>query len=278
MDDETASTREAIHRKIVRLVATHPAGRALYLVGGTRFRLLNHSVRLSNDVAFHWEGALAEKQGEIVALLQQRLLPEVHKDLHLDGTVARRAGPDAESSVVKIIDLRFYGTDPRGTTIRLDFPIDITRIPRTDPPKAYTAEGAIVLTVSDQDMVESKVVALFSRSYYQPRDVLDIYLFSHFFGQDSAARITEKLKSVVSPEAVERRLAEIDRYKEGYCRELDEEIDKTVDQEAAQRLKAAGGAEMIFSQVLATVRTFVPQPTRVPERPGDMTKDSGPQR
>jgi hypothetical protein len=139
-------------------------------------------------------------------------------------------------------------------------------IPRADPPKAYTAEGAIVLTVSDQDMVESKVVALFSRLYYQPLDVLDIYLFSHFVGHDSAARITEKLKSVVSPKAVERRLAEIDRYQEGYCREFDQEIDKTVDQEAAQRLKAAGGAEMILSQVL---------PRCAPSSPSRLASPSG---
>jgi hypothetical protein len=76
MDDDTSPT-ERIQLRAVRVLATHPAGRGLCLVGGFRYRLLNESARASNDIDYHWEGDLQAKQMEIwdsvMALLQELL-------------------------------------------------------------------------------------------------------------------------------------------------------------------------------------------------------------
>lgn len=49
---------EIIQKMIARTVATHPAGRNLMLIGGFRYRLLDSSVRTSNDIDYHRDGDL----------------------------------------------------------------------------------------------------------------------------------------------------------------------------------------------------------------------------
>ena len=57
---------EAIQRMVARTVATHPSGRNLLLIGGFRYRLLDRSVRMSNDIDYHWEGDLDQKQLDLI--------------------------------------------------------------------------------------------------------------------------------------------------------------------------------------------------------------------
>lgn len=72
---------ERIQLLAARILATHPAGRGLCLVGGFRYRLLNASARASNDIDYHWAGDLPRKQMEIVELFRSKLLPEVKRHL-----------------------------------------------------------------------------------------------------------------------------------------------------------------------------------------------------
>jgi len=64
---ETANpdVADRIQRIIARLIAENPAGRGLCLIGGYRFRLLDHSPRRSVDIDYHWR-ALGLQQNDIL--------------------------------------------------------------------------------------------------------------------------------------------------------------------------------------------------------------------
>jgi hypothetical protein len=149
MKKEDTEILEKIQRLIVKVLATSPQGNNLCLVSGFRFRLLDNSPRASVDVDYHWAGDLSKKQGELVLLFKRKLLPEVKHQLGYDGTVGPKTGPDADSPLVKIVDLAFYRQDvPRS---RIEIPVDITRIECFDKPVARSTNGIVYLTVSDKD-------------------------------------------------------------------------------------------------------------------------------
>ena len=152
--DNNFATIERIQTLTVRILATHPAGCGLCLVGGFRYRLLNESARASSDIDYHWEGDLQSKQEEIIDLFRSKLLPEVKRQFSYDGDVRPAMGPDAESPVVRTVDLAFYRAQEPGS--RIEIPVDIMSVARLDPPMVRTVEGTVLLTVSDADMIESK--------------------------------------------------------------------------------------------------------------------------
>ncbi len=139
--DSTLAPIERIQRLVVRLLATHPAGHGLCLVGGFRYRLLNESARASSDLDYHWEGDLHNKQMEIVDLFRSKLLPEVKRQFGYDGDVRPAMGPDAESPVVRTVDLAFYRAQQPGS--RVEIPVDIIRVARLDPPIACLHHRAL---------------------------------------------------------------------------------------------------------------------------------------
>ena len=132
---------ETIQRIIARTVATHPSGRNLMLIGGFRYRLLDRSTRMSNDIDYHWEGDLDQKQFDLIDLFTRVLFSEVRRLLQYDGNVAPAHGPDADSPMVRIINLAFWREGvPRS---RIEIPVEITRILRTDPVTIRTVEGTV---------------------------------------------------------------------------------------------------------------------------------------
>jgi hypothetical protein len=82
MDNPNLTIVERIQTLAATILATHPAGHQLFLIGGYRYRLLNSSARASTDIEYHWEGALQRKQVEIVDVLRGKLLPEVKRQVH----------------------------------------------------------------------------------------------------------------------------------------------------------------------------------------------------
>ena len=77
MTDAILTIAERVQTLAAAILATHPAGQRLYLIGGFRYRLLNGSARASIDIDYHWEGDLQQKQVEIVAVLRGKLLPSL---------------------------------------------------------------------------------------------------------------------------------------------------------------------------------------------------------
>ena len=192
MDNDTATVVERIQRAAARIIATHPAGHQLCLIGGYRYRLLNASARASIDIDYHWEGDLQRKQMEIVDLLRSKLLPEVKRELGYDGDIRPAAGPEAESPAVRIVEMAFYRVQDPGS--RIEIPIEITSVARHDAPMVKTIAGTVFLTVSDGDMIESKILACLNRPFFQVRDILDIFLFQDTLPPDAPVRLSKKLK------------------------------------------------------------------------------------
>ena len=239
---------EQIQELVAQQLATSSAGSGLCLIGGFRYRLLDHSPRMSLDVDYHWIGDLASKQSAIVALLKRKLLPEVKRSFQYEGDVRPATGPDAESPAVRIIELAFWKRDVPYSRIQLS--IDITCIPCLDRPVARTVAGTIYLTASDADMIESKVLALLNRTVIEQRDFCDLYLFSSHLLDNSSERVAQKLKMLsLPPERIEARLREILESHDYQVRAIEEVVEQQLDPAVAANLKLAGGGAMIFESV-----------------------------
>ncbi len=248
--NSTIAATERIQLLAVRILATHPAGRGLCLVGGFRYRLLNQSSRASNDIDFHWGGDLREKQMEIVELFQRKLLPEVKRQLDYDGDVRPAGNPATESPVVRTVDLAFYrAAEPRS---RIEIPVDLLGVECLDPPMVCTVEGTVVLTVSDADMIESKILACLVRPLLQVRDVLDIFLFQGALRPDSPGRLSQKLSKLAlsSAEAIES-LHKLSNHRTDHVRGIERLLDEQVTPAVTANLRAAGGAAMIWDSVMS---------------------------
>ncbi|MHB9046250.1 MAG: nucleotidyl transferase AbiEii/AbiGii toxin family protein [Pirellulales bacterium] len=246
-----------------KILAAHPAGRGLCLVGGFRYRLLDESPRASTDLDYHWEGDLQEKQAEIVAALRDKLLPEVKRQLGYDGNVRPAVGPQAESPAVRIVELAFYRVADPGS--RIEIPVEITAVARLDKPMVHTMAGTVFLTVSDADMIESKILACLGRSFFQVRDVLDIFLFQDALRPDSPARLSQKLGQRALPpsEAIER-LASLTKNRTIHVRAVERLLDEQVDSAVTVNLRAAGGAEMIWDSVMRLLHDLFAQAGEAP--------------
>ena len=240
---------ERIQLLAARILATHPAGRGLCLVGGFRYRLLNRSARVSNDIDYHWEGDFQKKQMEIVKVFRSKLLPEVKRQFGYDGDVRPATGPDAESPVARTVELAFYRVAEPGS--RIEIPVDIIGVARLDMPMVRTVEGTVFLTMSDADMIESKILACLARSFLQVRDVLDIFLFQDALRPDSPSRLSQKLGKLALPpaEAIER-LNKLANNRTVHVREIERLLDEQVEPTVTGNLRAAGGAEMIWDSVM----------------------------
>ena len=243
---------EQIQELVTKQLATSPAGSGLCLIGGFRYRLLDHSARISRDVDYHWDGDLAIKQSDIVALLRQKLLPEVKQTFHYDGDVRPATGSDADSPAVRIIDLAFWKLGVPNS--RIELPIDITSIPCLDGPVAKTVAGTIYLTASNADMIESKVLALLNRTVLEQRDFCDLFMFSSHLLDNSSQRIAQKLKLIsFPPERVQARLRAIMESRAYHIRAIEDVIEQQLDKTVAVNLKLAGGGAMILDSACKTL-------------------------
>lgn len=245
MPDERPILIEQIQRMAAALVATHPAGTGLCLVGGFRYRLLDGGARRSVDIDYHWTGDLAIKQQELAELLDRRLLPDVHRRLNLEGSVAVGRGDSPAAAVVELAFWRF------GSRLgRIEIPIDILRLQCADPPTVRTADGVVYRTASNADMLESKVIATVGRTFLEHRDLVDLYLFANQAAPAAAARLTAKFAALrIAPDTVAKRLDDLDDPKSVHAAAVDRVIREQLDPAAAEALLQAGGGSIVVPNV-----------------------------
>jgi len=248
MQQDRAEFTEQIQRMVAALVATQPAGAGLALIGGFRYRLLDRGIRRSVDIDYHWEGDLAAKQRELVALFQRRLLPDVRRQLALDGSAMPARSAGHEPTAVASVDLAFWKL---GSTLgRIEIPVDVTRIDCLDPPTARTADGIVYRTPSNADMYESKVVAVLGRTFVEHRDLVDLHLFASHAAPDAAERIRGKLARLGLDEAtVRRRLDDLDLSAARHAASIDAVIAGQLDTAAAGVLMECGGGRAVWESV-----------------------------
>ncbi len=240
---------ESLQKLLARLVATHPVGRNLMLIGGFRYRFLNNSVRTSNDIDYHWSGELAQKQTDMVAFLNRLVLPEVRRLMNYDGSASPHHGPDAESPAVRIIDLAFWRSGVPNS--RIEIPIEITRILCADAVAIRTVGGTIYPTVSDADMIESKVLAVLNRTILRHRDLVDLFLFRDQLRSDSRQRIAAKMQALgIRSDQALKRLNDLHAHEDYHGRATQTVIDSQIDPPSAAQLNDAGGGQIVMASVL----------------------------
>jgi len=250
--EEVFRVSELVQKLAVQVLATHPAGEGMCLIGGFRYRLLDAGCRRSLDIDYHWPGDLAAKQAEIVALFRRKLVPLVRTRLGLNGDVRAATGPESESPAVRIVEVAVWR--PGAELGRITIPVDITRIPCADRAIVRTVDGVVYLSASDADMAESKIIALFARRHPEERDMLDLFLFQDKLPGDSAGRVDHKLRQIgVSKAAMEETWRRMVASREYHIRMIEAIVREQVDPVPAANLRAAGGGAMIFDRVMEIV-------------------------
>ncbi|MFC1582803.1 hypothetical protein ACFL4W_04620 [Planctomycetota bacterium] len=256
MTIEKRKEAEAIQRVVARHVATHPVGRNLALIGGFRYRFLDGSVRTSDDIDYHWAGDFEEKQKELIDSFRRVLLPEVSRLLGYSGRADARTGPDADSPVVRVVDLSFWKEGVKYS--KIEIPVEVTRIACADPVEVRTAGGTVYATASEGDMIESKVIAIFGRTNLRHRDIVDVFLFQDRFRSDSAQRLQLKLHaSGMNDEDIEKKMRDLKERSDYHAKAIQEVIDAQLDFEAAAQLNDSGGGIMVLDTTMSVLNRYI---------------------
>jgi len=226
------------------------------LIGGFRYRLLDDAPRVSEDIDYHWGQDLDEKQGEIVGLIQRKVLPEIKECLGYDGTVQPATGPDADSPSLRIIQTAFWREGVPYS--RIEVPVELTRIACADRPIVRTIDGVVYSTPTDGDMIESKIMALLNRRYVKERDFVDVFLFSSNLTEESVSRLRKKVLGLgMTGDDVERRKGQLRDQSTRFVQGIQAVMDRQVEQTTAGALEAAGGARMIYDTVMELLDRYV---------------------
>ena len=130
---------------------------------------------------------------------------------------------------------------------RVEIPIEITNVACLDAPIVRTIAGTVFLTVSDADMIESKILAFLNGQFCRVRDVVDIFLFQDALRRDAPARLSHKLRRLGLPLA--DAIAMLDRFETNravHVREIERLLGEQVAPAVAANVRAAGGAAMVW--------------------------------
>jgi len=256
MKEKQQRKTEVIQQAIARTIATHPVGRNLTLIGGFRYRFLDNSVRTSDDIDYHWIGDLAEKQKELIDFSRRVLLPEIFRRYGYSGSANALTGPDANSPVVRVVDLAFWKDGAPYS--RIEIPVELTRIVCADPIEVRTAGGTIYATASEGDMIESKVIAIFGRITLRHRDIVDVFLFQDRFLPDSDLRLKSKLQAAgITSNDTEKQMMQFQTDRDYHAKATQAVIDAQLDPEAAVQLNDAGGGEMVLNKVIGILKRYI---------------------
>jgi hypothetical protein len=254
--DEQTRIVEAIQKTTVRLVATSPAGHDLLLIGGFRYRFLDQSVRTSKDIDYHWEGDLEEKQRELLALFRKRLLPALHRQFGYEGGANVATGPDADSPAVKTVVVALW--KPGVEFSRIEIPVEVTRVVHADKTEIRTLDGVVYPTLSDADMIECKIVAVFNRQIMEHRDLVDAFLFGSQLIPGSPERLKRKFKKLeISAADIAKRLADLEKHASYHAKAIQAVLDSQLEPDTAKNVNAAGGAARVLKQAMETIRRSI---------------------
>jgi hypothetical protein len=244
---------DAVQRAIVKFVANSPAGHNLQLIGGFRYRFLDQSVRASEDIDYHWTGDLGAKQRQLTALFEKRLLPHLRRQFGYEGRVDG-TGPADESPAVKTVVLSLW--KPGSNEPKLEVPVEVTRVVCADSPEVRTMEGMVFPTLSDADLIESKLLAVVNRRYLAHRDLTDAFLFQDKLLPESPARLAKKMKTLgLGAADVKKVLDDLEKHAAHHAKSVQAIVDGQLDPASAKNINAAGGGKMILVKTFVLLRT-----------------------
>jgi hypothetical protein len=152
------------------------------------------------------------------------------------------------------VDLRFW----QGNT-HIEIPLEVTQIVCLDPPTIRTAGGTVHPTPSDADLIESKVIAVLNRIFLQHRDLVDIFLYGDKLRPDSPARLKQKVaKLELRPEAVARRLKDLQENRDYHAAAIQKVINEQMDATVVQQMNAGGGGRAVLDAALNLIMRVCP--------------------
>jgi hypothetical protein len=252
-----SSSIETLQRLVAQMIATHPAGLNLLLIGGFRYRLLDNIPRFSRDINYHWDGDLTEKQQQLIKLCRRGLIPQVRRQLGYEAGVHPATGPESESPDARFVDLSFWR--PNVAHSRVEIPLEITRVACLDPTTVRTSDGIVYPTPSEGDLIESKILAVLNRIHLAHRDLIDLFLFGNRLLSDSPQRLQEKLQRVHSDDnAIRKRLIDLGENADYHSRALQQIIDNQLDPAVAANLNLGGGGSAVLQRAVDLLRSNLP--------------------
>jgi|WetSurMetagenome_2_1015567.scaffolds.fasta_scaffold68510_2 hypothetical protein len=241
--NEQLSTIERLQRLIAQTIARE-SGEKLLLIGGFRYRLLDKSIRQSIDIDYHCPGDLEKIKIPLLSLFQRRLFPEVKREIGMECSFLDK------SELFITLELSFYNQRER-----IEIPVDIVTIPCSDAPETRTVGGTIYLTASDADMVESKIISLMSRSFFQTRDMVDLYLFKSFILPESMDRVQQKMITIgLTKEHADTLIKDLQKNRAFHVRNLDKVIDERIDKNMRPLIRMNNGVDSILDFAMETLR------------------------
>ena len=162
-------------------------------------------------------------------------------------------GPDTDSPAVRTVELRFWKPDAQFSLIEIQ--VEVTRVACADPMEVRTVDGIIYPTLSDEDLIESKIIAVFGRKIMQHRDLVDIFLFAGKLTPESPRRLKQKLAGLsITSKTIRGLLDDLQGDAPSHTNAIQAVIETQLDREAAKNIKAAGGAKMVLEKVTAILR------------------------
>jgi hypothetical protein len=195
-------------------------------------------------------------QKKLINSFERGLLLEVSRLLGYSGSVSARTGPDVDSPDVRVINLSFWKENVPYS--RIEIPVDITRIACADAITVRTVDGTIYQTVSQADMVESKVIAVFNRRTLEYRDILDVFLFQSQFVSNSGQRLKQKLEQLgIHKNVIENKISDLKTNPAYHARAIQEVIDSQLDSHAAKQLHHAGGGSLVLDHFMSTLKSLL---------------------
>jgi hypothetical protein len=118
-----------------------------------------------------------------------------------------------------------------------------------------TADGVVYPTVSDSDMIESKMIAIFNRLYLEYRDIVDIFLFSNHLAEDSDERLKIKFSKLsMDKNAVKKKLDDLISNQSYHARGIKSVLETQIDADIAANIQEGGGAQMVLDRVIEILR------------------------
>ena len=245
---------EGVQKAIARAIATSPVGVGLLLIGGFRYRLLDHSQRSSVDIDYHWSGDLDAKQNELLRFGRRTLLRQIHRQFGLEGAVQLPSGPDADSPNARFLDFRFWDKDHT-----VEIPIELITIACADPSMIKTADGIVYTTPTDADLIESKLLAIVNRLYLQHRDLVDLFLFETFILPDSPARIRQKQPLLhLTEEVIRKRILDLRQNADYHATAINKVLREQVESATARQIEVGGGGRAVLKRSLEILKQMWP--------------------
>lgn len=111
-----------------------------------------------------------------------------------------------------------------------------------------------MLTVSDADLIESKILAVFLRNPIAARDIVDIYLFQNHVSIDVESRLADKCRKLsISPSWMTEAWDRIRKRRGLLTSAIDSVLAEQMAPAVAANLRRAGGAKMMLEEAFALI-------------------------